>query len=91
MYSVLSEFHRLDYISAALHYNSWQQIILIKNNIQMNNNNNNNNNMNKKESGHWSCAKEPKTRHKAQQRRYYLRIKNIVLYTIENAEQSSAV
>ena len=55
------------------------------------NNNNNNNNMNKKESGHWSCAKEPKTRHKAQQRRYYLRIKNIVLYTIENAEQSSAV
>ena len=55
------------------------------------NNNNNNNNMNKKESGHWSCAKEQKTRHKAQQRRYYLRIKNIVLYTIENAEQSSAV
>ena len=35
-------------------------------------NNNSNNNINKKESGDWSCEKEPKTPHKAQHRRYYL-------------------
>ena len=45
------------------------------------NNNNNNNNMNKKESGHWSCAKEPETPYNAQCRRYYLH-NNIKLISI---------